>query len=190
MLALTLVALSVGLSNLAAAVGIGAAGVDRATRLRVGVIFGLYETGMPIVGLLLGHDLAASIGRRADWLAGALLVAVGGYMIVSGLRAGHDADGAPRPPRPAPSGLAETLRLSLSALALSADNLVAGFALGTYRVSLVAGALTFGVVSVVLSLVGLEFGARIGKRAGERGQLVGGVIVVAVGLAAAFGVLG
>ena len=86
MLALTLVALSVGLSNLAAAIGIGVGGVDRATRLRVGIIFGVFEAGMPIVGLLIGHGLAAAIGRQAKWLAAVLLVAVGGYTIVGSMR--------------------------------------------------------------------------------------------------------
>ena len=185
MLALALVAFSVGLSNLAAAIGIGAGGVDRTTRLRVGLTFGLFEAGMPIVGLLLGHSLASAIGRHANWLAGALLIGVGGYMIGSGLRAGRS-----RPDRPPPGGIAETFTLSVSALALSVDNLAAEFALGSYRVNVLAGAIVFGVVSVALSLAGLEFGARIGRRAGERGQLAGGVIVVAVGLAAGFGALG
>lgn len=191
MLALALVALSVGLSNLAAAVGIGAGGVDRATRLRVGLTFGLFEAGMPIVGLLLGHGLASAIGGHASWLAGGLLIAVGGYMIVDAVRAVRAADDAPGAPgRRMPSGMADTLKLSLSALALSVDNLVAGFALGSYKVNVLEGAIVFGVVSVALSLAGLEFGARIGRQAGERGQLIGGVIVVAVGLAVGFGALG
>ncbi len=188
MLALTLVAISVGLSNLAAAIGIGAGGVTRATRLRVGITFGIFEAGMPIVGLLLGHGLASAVGRHADWLGGALLIAVGGYMIASALRPGD----AGRESRPAPraSGPTETVRLSVSALALSADNLVAGFALGSYQVNVLAGAIIFGVVSAAMSLAGLEFGARIGQRAGTRGQVIGGVIVVGVGLRAGFGVLG
>ena len=88
MLALTLVALSVGLSNLPAAIGIGIGGVDRRTRLRVGIIFGVFEAGMPVVGLLIGHGLASSIGRQANWLAAALLVGVGGYTIVRSMRRG------------------------------------------------------------------------------------------------------
>ena len=58
MVGLVLVAVSVGLSNFAAAIGIGVSGVDARTRLRVGVIFGLFETAMPILGLLLGRSLA------------------------------------------------------------------------------------------------------------------------------------
>ncbi len=75
MLALTLVAVSVGLSNLAAAVGIGVGGVARRTRLRVGIIFGLFEAGMPVVGLLIGYGLASAIGHQTRWLAAALLAA-------------------------------------------------------------------------------------------------------------------
>lgn len=42
MLALLLVAVSLGLSNFAASVGIGASGVDTRMRLRVGVVFGFF----------------------------------------------------------------------------------------------------------------------------------------------------
>jgi len=85
MLALTLVAVSVGLSNLAAAVGIGVGGVARRTRLRVGIIFGLFEAGMPVVGLLIGYGLASAIGHQTRWLAAALLVAVRGIAAVRGI---------------------------------------------------------------------------------------------------------
>ena len=49
-------------------------------------------------------------------------------------------------------------------------NLVVGFALGSTHTSVLTGALVIGVVSVGLSLGGLELGARIGNRAGERGS--------------------
>ena len=57
-LALVLSAFAVGLDNFAAAIGIGLAGVDARTRLRVGVVFGLFEAGMPLVGILIGHGTA------------------------------------------------------------------------------------------------------------------------------------
>jgi len=185
MLELTLVAASLGLSNMAAAIGIGVGGVSPRTRLRVGLIFGLFEAGMPILGLLIGHGLASLIGRQASWLAGGLLIAAGCYSVFSGLRA----DRAPDPERPHRSA-PELLRLLVSGLALSLDNLVVGFALGSYQVAVLAGAVVIGAVSVAMSLAGLEFGARIGRRAGERGQVVGGVILASVGLAVGLGALG
>ena len=46
MFALLLVAASLGLSNFAAAIAIGVSGVAARTRLRVGIVFGLFEAGM------------------------------------------------------------------------------------------------------------------------------------------------
>ena len=72
MVALLLVAVSVGLSNFAAAIGIGTGGVDSRTRLRVGLIFGLYEAGMPVAGLLAGQQLASA--RQRDRRGPAVLL--------------------------------------------------------------------------------------------------------------------
>ncbi|HEX5188072.1 MAG TPA: manganese efflux pump [Streptosporangiaceae bacterium] len=128
--ALVLVAISLGLSNLAAAIGLGTGGVDRRTRLRLGVIFGLFEAAMPVIGLLIGHGLARSFGRAADWLAAALLILVGCASIVAAFRAKTHARVKPRPPSQAIPGIP---RLLISGFALSLDNLAAGFALGSYQ---------------------------------------------------------
>ncbi len=68
MLALLPVAVALGLDNFAAAIAIGLAGVGARTRLRVGVVFGVFEAGMPIVGLLIGAQAAASLGPRRGGL--------------------------------------------------------------------------------------------------------------------------
>jgi Putative manganese efflux pump len=44
-------------------------------------------------------------------------------------------------------------------------------------------------VSVVMSLIGLELGNRIGMRMGERGKLLGGLVLIGIGAAAASGIL-
>jgi putative Mn2+ efflux pump MntP len=40
-----------------------------------------------------------------------------------------------------------------------------------------------GTVSIVMSLAGLELGARIGMHAGQRGELLGGLVLIGVGIA-------
>lgn len=76
--------------------------------------------------------------------------------------------------------------LVLTGLALSIDNLAVGFALGTYHLNVSLAVAVIGGVSVIMSLVGLELGSRIGARIGERGELLGGIVLIAVG-AAIFG---
>jgi putative Mn2+ efflux pump MntP len=187
-LALLLVAASVGLSNLAAAIGIGFGGVTAQTRVRVALTFGVFEAGMPIVGLVIGAGVASGIGHLARWIGAAVLIGIGAVTVIQAWRqpaeAGGDAPGPGQPHHTDSLG-----RLIISAFALSLDNLAAGFALGTMHVGVAEGAIVIGVVSVVLSLAGLELGGRIGAAAGRRGEQIGGAILVGVGVALAAGVL-
>jgi putative Mn2+ efflux pump MntP len=180
MLALLLVAAAVGLSNFAAAIAIGVSGVDARTRLRVGIVFGVFEAGMPAVGLAIGSELAETIGHTARWAAAALLIAVGGYGLISSFRGSSTGIAA---------SAARPWRLILSGLTLSLDNLAVGFALGAYHVSILQGAVVIGLVSVTLALIGLELGARIGRWSGARGEQLAGVMLISVGVAIAAGVL-
>jgi manganese efflux pump family protein len=180
-LALALVAVSLGLSNFAAAIGIGISGTSARTRLKVGLIFGLFETGMPIAGLALGHGLAQALGHSARWISAGLLIATGAWTLVQAVRADREATPSLDAQRSA--------RLIVTGLALSVDNLAVGFALGTFHVSLAVAAVTIGAVSVALSLLGLELGAQIGARAGQRGELLGALVLIAVGAALAAGLL-
>jgi putative Mn2+ efflux pump MntP len=183
-LAVLLVAVSLGLSNFAASIGIGISGVDARTRWRVGVVFGLFEAGMPIIGLLLGRGLASTLGGATRWTGAALLIATGGYAVVQSLR-GRGQDGEDQ------QGVAgqRTGRLLVTGAALSLDNLAVGFALGSYHVSLVLAAVIIGAVSVGLSLAGLELGNRLGARTGRNGEILGGAVLIGVGVAVAAGVL-
>ena len=78
---LLLVSLSLGLSNFAAAIGIGMGGVDGKTRWKMALVFGFFEALMPIVGLLLGQGLATFICQIGQYLGAGLLVLTGVYAL-------------------------------------------------------------------------------------------------------------
>jgi manganese efflux pump family protein len=174
---LVLVAVALGLSNFAASIAIGLAGVDARVRLRVGVVFGLFEATMPVVGLVLGHRLAHAIGSASAYVGGGLLVAIGAFGVIQARRGG---------PKPVPLG-GSSLALIVTAAALSIDNLVAGLALGTQKVSVPLSAVVIGGVSVGMSLVGLELGHRLGGAVEKRSQEIGGIVLILVGGAMAGG---
>jgi len=176
--ALLLVALSVGLDNFGAATAIGVSGVDRRLRLRVGIVFGIFEAGMPILGILVGHSVARDLGSYANPLAGGVLGLAGVYAVLTELI------GTKAPPGNPELGFK---RLVLLGAALSIDNLVIGFALGTFHVGLALAAVVIGLVSTVLSLLGLEVGSRLGERFGQRSELIGGVVLILVGVAVGTG---
>ena len=220
MIALLLAAVAVGLSNLAAAIGIGVSGVNARIRLEVGVVFGVFEAGMPVVGLLIGQRFASDLDKAVRWPGAVLLMLVGALGLVRSIREGRRTAAAPDPgaadpgaadPGAADPGSADSRgarlrsalnpsvsgilaspsphlgRLLASGLVLSMDNLVVGFALGTYGVGIVEGALVIGAVSVAMSLAGLELGGLLGRWAGRRTEQVSGVILILVGAAIAGG---
>jgi putative Mn2+ efflux pump MntP len=204
-LALLLLAVALGLSNFAAAIGIGVSGVRGRDRVRIAVVFGVFEAGMPVLGVALGQGLASSLGHVARWLGGAALILIGVTGLVLARRGARPAGGAARDGAPAgegaparegaPAGEAapgrppwRLGRVVASGLALSADNLAAGFALGAYHTGLAVAATVFGVVSVVMSLAGLELGAALGAGARDRCELIASAMLIAVGSAVAAGV--
>jgi manganese efflux pump family protein len=178
-LALFFVAASLGMSNLAASIAIGISGIDASTRLRVGLIFGVFEAGMPAAGLLIGAQVAASLGHAARFVGAGLLIAVGLYALASAARAGQGRQ--VRPPG--------VIHLLVAGLALSVDNLVVGFALGTTRISVAVSVIVIGTVSVAMSLLGLELGAGASRWSGQRGEQLAGLMLICVGIAIASGVL-
>lgn len=182
MAALLLVALSVGLDNFGAATALGVAD-SGAHRLRVALVFGLFEATMPLLGLFLGDSVARPLGGHTKLVAGLVLCLAGVYTLVQDLHSHEQAETVP------PEDGLSLRRLVVLGAALSIDNLAIGFALGAYHVNVFAAAAVIGVVSVGLTLAGFELGRRVGPHLGAWGERVGGVILIAVGVAVATGVL-
>ena len=170
MFGIILVAVALGLSNFAAAIGIGLSGVDGRLRIRIAIIFGFFEAAMPLLGLLVGHCVADSIGSAASYLGGGLLIATGLYTLVQARRGASDEV----------AGSTSSGNLILAGAALSIDNLVVGFALGAYKVPLVEAAIVIAMVSVGMSLVGLEIGRRLGRSVEQWSAKLGGAVLVSL----------
>ena len=208
MIALIAVALAVAIGNFAVAAAFGLTGASRRAQLEVALVFGLFEGGMPLVGLLLGRQLSGGLGGAAHPAGGVLLGLTGLYGLLTGLRpardpgnraAGQDAGSAAGQDAEQDAGQAGgrawRLRLWLSALALSLDNLVAGFALGAYHVPPVAALCTFAVAGGGLSLLGVELGRRASgllsrqvaglpgkKQLSDLGELLASAMLIVVGV--------
>jgi putative Mn2+ efflux pump MntP len=175
LITLLIVSLSVGLGNFAASVAIGLSGVDRSLRVKIAIIFGLFETLMPIVGLVIGNQLANLIGDKSNIIGGILLVLTGLYIVKEALFKTDDAE--------VKVAASSTKNLLIAGLALSIDNLIVGFGLGTYHVSLIVAAVTIGVTSITLSLIGLELGKHLSSRVEEYSELLSGIILILIGVA-------
>ncbi len=178
---LLLVGLSVGLGNFAASVAIGLGGVTKKLRIRIAIVFGIFETGMPIIGLLIGQRIAHDLGGKANIIGGLLLGLTGIYLIISSLRKSDDKDVVN-----ASKGWA---KLIFTGLALSIDNLIIGFGLGTHNQPILLSAIVIGTISIGLALIGLELGNKLNSKVGSYSEILSGVILIFVGLLIALKVL-
>jgi putative Mn2+ efflux pump MntP len=176
-LGLLLIAAALGLSNLAAAIGIGLSGTNAQVRVRVGVVFGLFEATMPLLGLVLGRQVATSLGSTSTYIGGGLLIATGSYTVLQ----------ARRHPSNRGSVGTQLRRLVVTGAALSGDNLIVGFALGTHKMSLALAAAVIAIVSVAMSLVGLELGRQLGGVVEKWSEEISGAVLILVGVAIALG---
>ena len=67
-------------------------------------------------------------------------------------------------------------------VATSIDALGAGLSLGLLKIDVISASIIIGLVSLILSVVGLMSGNRLSKRFGKRVEVLGGLILVLIGL--------
>lgn len=169
--------LPLGLDSFAVAAAIGAAGARGwRVRLRVSLIFVIFEAGMPLVGLAVGGGLARVIGPAADYVAAAAVIVLGGWMLYSA-RADDDDDNAAAARLASASGPAAIL-LGLS---ISLDELAIGFSLGLARLPVLPVIVAIALLALIASQLGLALGAVISERFREHSEQLAGLALVALG---------
>jgi putative Mn2+ efflux pump MntP len=166
--------LPLGLDSFAVAAAIGA--IQKTTawqRLRISLVFVLFEGGMPLIGLALGSALARGIGHVADYLAAAAVIGVGAWMLLAG-----DQDEEEKAGR-----LAGSRGLALVALgiSISLDELAIGFSIGLTHLPTAAVIVTIALQALVAAQLGLAVGAKIGQRWRERAEQVAGIALIVLG---------
>lgn len=170
---LLLLALALGLDSLRASVSIGLLETPPARKVQIAIAFGLCDAVAPLAGLIAGDGFLRAVGPWAGSLGALAMAAYGAYLLWTGTaRRGGTTQGP-----------GSWILFGLP-LALSLDNLVAGFGLGAMRMPALFSAAVLGVVSGLMSLAGLglaHWGMRLGL---GRNRWLSGISAEAVGGAA------
>lgn len=169
-----ILATPLGTDSAAMCTGIGATGqLTLRRRLTIAGTLTAFEAGMPVVGVMLAGIIGDALGHSAQWFGGALLAALGVYM----LRSGHDTDDGP-----APMG---AVALLLAGLAVSVDEIAVGVSLGLGGVNLPVLVTTIGVIVFCATMAGLTLGGLLARHANVAGKLAGYALIIMGGLLAA-----
>jgi putative Mn2+ efflux pump MntP len=173
-LKLAVLLLPLCLDTLAVATAVGMTDSAARQRLRLGLLFALFEGGMPVVGLLLGVVMSRLVGDFAEYVAAAGLIALGVYMLLA------DDAGEGRRARGLVSG--SGLGLIATGMAVSLDELAIGLSLGLLRVALAAAVALIAAQAFAVSQLGLELGKRARRRVGEGAEKLAGGLLIAIGV--------
>ncbi|MGW4817621.1 manganese efflux pump MntP [Streptomyces sp. NPDC004227] len=166
-----------GLDNFRVSIALGTVPFGLKRAMQVALTFGLWDAVMPLVGLLIGREIGEAVGGVADVVGAVALGGYGLYLVISSFR------------NPEPDELDHPWALFGIPLTLSLDNLVAGASLGILGLSPWFSAPVFGLVTAVMSLIGLQLGRAAARLIRIRADLVSGVslIIAAAVLPLVFG---
>lgn len=170
-------ALSLAMDAFAAALGKGAAlrRPHMGHALTIGAVFGAFQMVMPLIGFALGMAFADVVAAVDHWIAFVLLAVVGGRMSWEAWKGDEDGEGG------AP-GMALTLSaLFMAGFATSVDALAIGVPLAFFDEPILASALVIGLVTFVLSTVGVLLGRAVGPLLGRWAVGIGGAGLVLLG---------
>lgn len=175
--------IGVGLSMDAFAVsmcqGVSMKKLDLRRTALIAVFFGGFQALMPLIGFALGSTFASAI-TIGPWIAAALLLIIGGKMLIDGIRDKNDE----------PSSAGTIGRLFVLAIATSIDAFAVGvsFSMQEGIVWLHGGTSIFlavsviGVTTFVLSFIGVWIGNRFGLKYHRAATIFGGVVLILIGI--------
>jgi putative Mn2+ efflux pump MntP len=170
-----IVALAVGLAMDAFAVAVaqGAAGHNSMFHAtRTGMAFGVAQGIMPFLGWALGIAFVSHISAYDHWIALILLSGLGMKMLWDA-RAGNENDSAP-----GLSGLA----LATAAIATSIDAFAVGITLPALDLPVLLTCISIGIITALLSSLGVMIGGMASSRIGKYAEVAGGVILISLGI--------
>ena len=172
---LELFLIAVGLSMDAFAVsvckGLSTQTLQRRHYLIVGAWFGGFQALMPTLGYLLGSTFEQYITSVDHWVAFILLSVIGGNMLKEAFSKDEETADASFAPK----------AMLLLAVATSIDALAVGVTFAFLNVNILWAVTFIGVITFILSSIGVKVGHVFGLRYKGKAEFAGGLILVLMG---------
>ena len=143
-----------------------------------GGFYGVFQAVMPVIGFLLGTQFKDYIIPIDHWIAFALLGFIGGKMIYESRETCDDKVSC----GPKANNAFSIRELTLSAVATSIDALAVGITLAFLEVQIIPAALSIGLVTFVLSCIGVRIGHVARGNLQGKAELLGGVVLILIGV--------
>ena len=172
----TILLIAIGLAMDCLAVSVSSGCVIRNLRighaLRIAFFFGFFQALMPIIGWLAGLSLRGLVMEVDHWIAFFLLDAIGLKMIYESRKLDLEKKGRD------PLNLYVLFMLSV---ATSMDALAVGVTFAVLHVSILLVVFIIGLVTFVISFIGVFVGDCMGHFFEKKIEMIGGFLLIGIG---------
>ncbi len=164
-------AFSVSMAN-----GLNEPHMKRSRMAAMSGVFGGFQFLMPMIGWLCVHTIVQyfnAFEKCIPWIALILLLYIGGKMLIEGIRGDEEEEKA---------GVGH-FALFIQGVATSIDALSVGFTIADYGLIMaLVCSIIIAVVTFFICIAGVKIGKAFGTRLASKSQILGGVILIAIGL--------
>jgi len=166
-----LISLGLAMDCFAVSLAIGTSGQipDLRGKLRLAAHFGIFQAGMTTLGWVLGGSIIHYVASWDHWMAFVLLGYVAYKLLKSGLT--QDCEAFQQNP-------SKGKTMVLLSVATSIDAFAVGLSIAFMQIPILFSVLAIGVVSALLSIIGLFAGHRLSCQFGKRMEIVGGLVLL------------
>ena len=171
-----IIAIGIGLAMDAFAVsickGLSMKKIDWKKAIIIALYFGIFQALMPVLGYFLGSTFSSFVQSVDHWIAFILLAIIGGNMI----KDSTDDEVEKR------NDKVDVKTMLLLAIATSIDALAVGVTFAFFEVNLLLSISIIGIITFVLSFLGVIIGNKFGDKFQNRAELAGGIVLIIIGL--------
>lgn len=139
------------------------------------LFFGAFQAIMPLIGYFLGSRFERYITSFSHWVAFILLGFIGGKMVFEAIHEDdeNETESAYR---------LDIKELFVLAVATSIDALAVGIVFATEKANVALSVTMIGVITFVLSFIGVIIGNKFGSKYEKKAEIAGGAVLILIGL--------
>ncbi|MBP3502452.1 MAG: manganese efflux pump [Clostridia bacterium] len=138
----------------------------------IAMYFGVFQAIMPVLGYCLGINFQEKITNIDHWIAFILLNAIGINMIKETFNNNDDDK----------DDNVDFKTMVILAIATSIDALAIGITFAFLKCNIYISAVCIGIITFILSIIGVKIGNVFGCKYEKKAQILGGVILSVLGL--------
>lgn len=141
--------------------------------MKLAIVFGVFQAIMPLIGYLVGNSFYSVIKDYFNFISFAILSFIGGKMIYEHFKDDETSH----------CGIITIRELMILGIATSIDALAAGFVFsGNAFISVIISCLVIGLITFIICLAGYIGGSKIGSIIGDKGEIIGGIVLILLGI--------